>query len=116
MRYIVSEPYRRHIGIISEPYRNHSEVSYTLLHTLGWGFEECWEEGRRGIDGAVLGAGSAFLVVVDFVVFAFFVFALLNEVAVAVDVDMEISVEFDDAFVGPRLFFYGSFADVEAVL
>ena len=40
-----------------------------------------------------------FSAVVNFVVFAFFVFALFNVVAVAVDDDLDFLVKTDDAFV-----------------
>ena len=56
-----------------------------------------------------------FLSEVDFVEFAFFVFALFDEVAVAVNVDVEIFVEFDDAFQCPRLLLDGTVRNVEVI-
>ena len=59
--------------------------------------------------------GLGFFCVIDFVEFSSLVHSLLDEFAVAVDIDMEILVEFDDTFVGARFFLYGTFTDAKLV-
>ena len=44
------------------------------------------------------------LLVIDLVKFALLVLALLQQIAVAVDIDMEIAVELDDALIGCLLY------------
>ena len=68
-----------------------------------------WGLGRWGL------RASALFAVVYFVVFALLVFALLNELAVAVDVDVEVLVQLDDALEGACLLLDGALADVELV-
>lgn len=46
-----------------------------------------------------------FLLVVNFIKFPLIVFSLFNEIAVAMNVDMEILVKFDNAFEHAGLFF-----------
>lgn len=58
---------------------------------------------------------SGFFVVVDFVELAFFVLSLLDELTVAVDVDVEVLVELDDALVGTGLLLDGAVADAEGI-
>lgn len=56
------------------------------------------------------------LLVIDLVKFALLVLALLQQIAVAVDIDMEIAVELDDALIGARLFPDGGIGNGELVL
>ena len=56
------------------------------------------------------------LLVIDLVKFALLVLALLQQIAVAVDLDMEIAVELDDALIGARLFPDGGIGNGELVL
>jgi hypothetical protein len=51
--------------------------------------------------------GLIFVFIINFVEFAIFVCALFYQVAITMDVDVEILVQFDDAFEYTRLLFYG---------
>jgi hypothetical protein len=57
--------------------------------------------------------GLIFFFIIDFVEFAIFVRALLYQVAVSMDVNMEILVQFDDAFECTRLFFHSAVGNGE---
>ena len=57
-----------------------------------------------------------FLLIIDFVEFSFAVFSLFDKAAVAVDVNVEIFVEFYDFSQGAGLLFQGTFRDGEVVV